>query len=191
MRGLFLLFLLGGLSLSSLAHAKASADLGKAKSKKVTFIAIGSPSALKIEGVGEDLTGVITKDGAAFGGEAKLKIDTIDTGMSLRNKHMKEKYLESAKYPEATLKIKKLPWGPADDQDFAAQEGAFEGDLTLHGVTKPVTGQAKVERAKGVLTAHVTFTTEIPDYKVEIPSFMGITVAKSVDVIVDVEVPVE
>lgn len=191
MRGLFSLILLSGLSLSPAAFAKATADLSKAKSKKVTFIAVGNPSALKIEGVGQDLSGSLTKDGAAFSGEAKLKIETIDTGMNLRNKHMKEKYLEAEKYPEAILKLKKLPWGPADDKDFAATEGPFEGDLTLHGVTKPVTGKAKVERANGVLTANVTFTTEIPDYKVEIPSFMGITVAKSVDVIVDVEVPVE
>ncbi len=191
MKSLVGICLFGGLIVASVAEAKVTADLSKAKSKKVTFVCIGKPSALKIEGVGEDLTGKFTKDGDKFDGEAHLKIDTIDTGVGLRNKHMREKYLESGKFPDAIIKIRKLPWGPADDKDFAEQEGPFEGDLTLHGVTKPVKGTAKVERKAGILTSHVAFSTTIPEYNVDIPSFMGVTVASSVDVLVDLEVPVE
>ena len=58
--------------------------------------------------------------------------------VELRTTHMREKYLEVEKFPEAKLVIK----------DLDIKSGAkvpFKGNLTLHGVTKELTGEASVE----------------------------------------------
>ena len=34
-----------------------------------------------------------------------VRLDTLDTGIALRNKHMKETYLETDKFPEARLEV--------------------------------------------------------------------------------------
>ena len=178
------------LQLTSPAEGKVTVDLAKATDKKVTFIAVGRPSALKIEGVGDGLSGVLTKDGTKVDGEAVFNLSTFDTGVTMRNTHMKEKYLHVETYPNATLKVTKLPWGADEAKPFAEVEGPFEGVLTLHGVSKPVTGVAKVARDGDKVAVDVQFKTSIPDYKIDIPSFMGVTVAETVEVHVEVSAPV-
>src|SRR5438046_2728106 len=78
------------------------------KNGEVEFLATGRPSALKIRGkIKEDakdaLTGKLQVTGANVTGTAKLALDMLDTGIDLRNKHMKEKYLETGKFPTAEV----------------------------------------------------------------------------------------
>lgn len=179
-------------AMSATAHAKSSIDLSKGKNS-VRFEAIGKPSFLKIKGIddgGQGLSGSMSRDGTSVAGKAVFRLDALSTGLELRDSHMKEKYLELAKFPTAELVIRKLPWGARDAGDFAEVTGAFAGELTLHGVTKEVLGEATVERDGGELAATVSFTIKLTDFKVGIPSFQGVTVADEVVVEVALEAPV-
>jgi polyisoprenoid-binding protein YceI len=179
-------------ALSTTAYAKASIDLSKGKSS-VRFEAIGKPSFLKIKGVddgGQGLSGSMSREGVSVAGKAVFRLDALSTGLELRDSHMKEKYLEIAKFPTAELVIRKLPWGPRDAGDFAEVKGTFAGELTLHGMTKEVLGEATVERDGGELEATVSFTIKLTDFQIGIPSFQGITVADEVVVAVTLEAPV-
>lgn len=100
-------------------------------------------SAVPIEGtvefLTEDTTGWITIKGT--GGTIKGDTDkelivdlaTFDTKDKLRNEHMREKYLETAKFPTATLKL---------DAPKPGAKFAWSGLLTIKGQTKPVKGTA-------------------------------------------------
>ncbi len=80
-------------------------------------------------------TGTFTFDRAAGTGSADIVIDTtsVDTGSDLFNKHIQaEDYLDTAKYPTATFKASKAVF--KGDTPVS-----LEGNLTLKGVTKPVT----------------------------------------------------
>ena len=80
-------------------------------------------------------TGKITLDRAAKTGSVEVLIDTksVDTGSTLFNSHIQgEDFLDTAKYPVATYKSTKFNF----DGDKLA---SVEGNLTLKGVTKPVT----------------------------------------------------
>jgi polyisoprenoid-binding protein YceI len=80
-------------------------------------------------------SGTFTFDKAAGTGSVDVTIDTtsVDTGSDLFNKHIQaEDYLDTAKYPKATFKSSKVTFkGEVPD--------TVSGELTLKGVTKPVT----------------------------------------------------
>lgn len=62
-----------------------------------------------------------------------FKTDSIETLVPIFNEHMKgDKLFDAAKYPEATFKSTKF-------ERTGEKIGKVSGDLTLHGVTKPVT----------------------------------------------------
>jgi polyisoprenoid-binding protein YceI len=80
-------------------------------------------------------TGTITLDKAAKTGSVDVTIDTksVDTGFTVFNGHIQgEDFLSTAKYPTATYKSTKVVF--EGDKPVA-----IEGNLTLKGVTKPVT----------------------------------------------------
>src|ERR1700743_1526023 len=61
----------------------------------VTFLAVGKPSAIKINGTGEAAKGSLTlaADNKASG-VLTFNLKSLNTGIDLRDKHMKEKYLQ-------------------------------------------------------------------------------------------------
>lgn len=80
-------------------------------------------------------SGKIMLDVAAKSGSVDLKVDagSVDMGFEKWDKHMLGvDFFDAGKYPDITFKSSKLIF----DGDNVV--GA-EGDLTLHGVTKPVT----------------------------------------------------
>ncbi len=80
-------------------------------------------------------TGTIVFDQAAKTGSVDIVIDTksVDTGYATFDEHIQgEDFLDTAKYPTATFKSTKVVF--EGDKPVAV-----EGNLTLKGVTKPVT----------------------------------------------------
>jgi len=68
--------------------------------------------------------------------DVRIETDSIDTNFAERDKHLRsEKFLDVAKYPEASFKSTKYLGD--------ATGGKLEGELTLHGVTKPITLEIK------------------------------------------------
>ncbi|WP_374342268.1 YceI family protein [Azonexus sp.] len=83
----------------------------------------------------EKTTGKIVFDKAAKTGAVDIVIDTksVNTGYATFNEHIQgEDFLDTAKYPTATFKSTKVVF----DGDKPV---AVEGNLTLKGVTRPVT----------------------------------------------------
>ena len=80
-------------------------------------------------------TGTVVFDKAAKTGSVDITIDTrsVNTGVATFNEHIQgEDFLDTAKYPTATFKSTKVVF----DGDKPA---SIEGQLTLKGVTRPVT----------------------------------------------------
>ncbi|HEY9191570.1 MAG TPA: YceI family protein [Methyloversatilis sp.] len=80
-------------------------------------------------------TGKIVFDKVAKTGSVDITIDTksVDTGFPLFNEHIQsEDFLDTAHFPTATFKSTKVVF----DGD---KPTAIEGNLTLKGVTRPVT----------------------------------------------------
>lgn len=80
-------------------------------------------------------TGTVTLDKAAKTGAVDITIDmtSVNTGFDVFNGHIQgEDFLDTAKYPTATFKSTKVTF--EGDKPVA-----IDGNLTIKGVTKPVT----------------------------------------------------
>jgi polyisoprenoid-binding protein YceI len=80
-------------------------------------------------------TGTLVLDKAAKSGSVDVVIDitSVDTGFAAFNGHIQgEDFLDAAKFPTATFKSTKVVFE-------GDKPSAIEGNLTIKGVTKPVT----------------------------------------------------
>jgi polyisoprenoid-binding protein YceI len=119
---------------------------------------------------------------SAFEGSFAVDLRTLDTGISLRNEHLREKYLEVDKgpgYDQATLSEIELKGVNAD---APKGKGSFTGSLTLHGVKKSVTGSVDIRQAGAGLRVNAVFPVKLSDYGISEPSYLGVGVKSPVQV---------
>lgn len=195
MRGLFLLIL--SFVLSSFAQAASdvtppaatkSFDLSTQESK-VEFTAIGKPSLLKINGTGGKLKGQVSFANLLVSAEFIVPLDTVVTGVGLRDKHMKEKYLEIEKFPEATLKIAELKMEKNFLKDKASQKNVpFKGKLKIHGFESDIEGTADIDSDEKSISIQAKTKTNITSHKIDLPSYLGVKVADEVEIKVDFKI---
>jgi polyisoprenoid-binding protein YceI len=86
---------------------------------------------------------------------------------ALMQEHFNENYVESDKFPKATFKGKITGVTAEDLKKPGSHAVTVEGDLTMHGVTKPVkvSGTMGME-ATGAIRATSTFTIKPEDYNI-------------------------
>ncbi len=70
------------------------------------------------------------------------------------------------------------------DGDAATFEGriTFTGMLTLHGVTRPVSGEVTARPAAGGLSIDARFPVRISDFEIPPPRYLGVGVKDEVQV---------
>jgi polyisoprenoid-binding protein YceI len=145
---------------------------GKEGDAKASFKATG-PAGLKIVGEASALN--VKDDGKTISLTVPLK--DIDTGMSLRNGHMRED-LEANKFPDIVLTV------PADSlkgfEDGKSFDGESKGTIALHGKTKEVPFKYKVACKAAVCTVDGSADINLADYGVKVRSYLGITVKPEV-----------
>jgi polyisoprenoid-binding protein YceI len=162
--------------------AFASIDLAQSNSE-VSFLAVGSPGFLKIRGklAAKQVSGQLESKAGTVSGTILVKLEGFDTGISLRNQHMKENYLHTAKFPEAKLILDPIAVGTGTD-GVVNWSGDFSGKLSVHGVERPVKGTAKLNHQDAKWSGEFQFGFELSDHAIDIPSYLGVTVSKSVKV---------
>jgi polyisoprenoid-binding protein YceI len=101
-----------------------------------------------------------------------LPLETLETGLSLRNEHMKKKYFEVERYPEATL------------VEAVGSQGNFKGRLEVHGVQREIEGKYQIQ--EGVLETQ--FPCRLSDFRIKAANYMGVGVED--EVLVHAAIPV-
>jgi polyisoprenoid-binding protein YceI len=132
------------------------------------------------------LTGTLTASAGRpfFEGSLAVDLRTVDTGIDLRNEHLREKYLEVDKgegYDQAILSEVALQGLNAD---APAGKGSFTGSLMLHGVKKTVTGPAEIRQGGTGWRVRASFPLNLPDYNIAKPRYLGVGVKDTVQVTV-------
>ena len=130
------------------------------------------------------------KDAAHAGVQASIDVASIDTGDEKRDAHLKTAdFFDAEKFPTITFKSTKVE--AAGDRRFK-----LHGDLTMHGVTKPVVldveATPEVKGMRGETRAGARATTKInrKDFGVNWSKTMdggGVVVGDEVDVTIEVE----
>lgn len=161
------------------APALATSYAVSPENSSVKFEAVGRPSLMKIKGSGAKISGKLNIVDDKMTGHFEIALADFDTGISLRNEHMRDKYLEVKKYPNASVDVKEIIL-PKDWQQSKKVNLDFTGTLKLKDQQGAITGQLTINGKEK--QGEVDFSFKLSDYKVGIPSYMGITVADLVTI---------
>jgi polyisoprenoid-binding protein YceI len=112
------------------------------------------------------INGGVRKGGNATIASISLPLDSLSSGIALRDEHMKRKYFEIQKHPIAVLK------------GISAQEGRFTAKLLLRGVEKEIEGEYQLKGQGAV----ARFKTTLSDFNIPEPRYMGVGVEDEVEV---------
>ena len=154
----------------------AQAAFSSPRDARVTFSAAG-PAGLKIEGTTSELR-VIEEAGNVM---VDVPLANLATGIALRDQHMKEKYLEVSKYPDAILTVARSALKvPASGGQLTADAS---GTLKLHGQVRPVTVRYDATADADGLAVHGKLHLRMDEFGITVPSYLGVTVKPDVDVV--------
>jgi polyisoprenoid-binding protein YceI len=119
---------------------------------------------------------------AVLKGTLSVDLKTMDSGIGLRTEHLRDKYLEVGKgagYDKAELSDIRLT--DVKDESFQGRT-PFTGTLLLHGVKKPVAGEAEIHHDGRTLRVNASFPITLEDHEIPEPRYLGIGVKEKVHV---------
>lgn len=135
---------------------------------KCEIDAKASVGILEFTGKGCTISGTPKVEGGKVSGEFSVDLSKIDTGMDLRNEHMRDNYLEVKKFPKATLKLDPMP----------EAGGSWAGTMELHGVKKPIAGTA----TKTATGYDFKFQLNTEAFGIKQAEYKGIVIAKEIGI---------
>ena len=152
----------------------------KVDKPKVIFEAIGKPSFIKAKGFVPIKDLKLSLNNKKLSVVAIVLLDKLNSGIELRDEHLKNKYLEIKKYPQARLVI-------SEKLIKFNSNSKIMGTLELHGKTKEI--ELKVEHSKTENSPKLSFFFDfkLSDFEIDLPSFKGITAADTIKLNVETE----
>ena len=139
------------------------------------------------EGITKKIDGYIYWDDIDFLNNSELyfevDLNSIDTGIGLRNRHMRENYLHTDKYPLTHFTGKLTKVEKNSDTEFKV---TAEGKFFVHGVEKH-------KSIVGIITKindnqykiNAEYTVALSDYNIDIPSIMFYKIDENMDLILE------
>jgi polyisoprenoid-binding protein YceI len=118
-----------------------------------------------------------TRPGDALTGALQVNLQSLDTGIGLRDRHMRDNYLEVQKGPEyATATL--------DEIRVEKLEGktTMKGMLKLHGQRREVQGTAEIRNENGKVRVLAQFPLKVTDFEIAKPSYLGVGVREEIQV---------
>ena len=125
---------------------------------------------------------------SAFTGEVRIDLTTLDTGIELRNEHLRSSYLELDRGPEfrdavlSGIVLDEPP--PAGDSRL---ETRFSGTLTLHGVQRAVEGEAELYWRDRRMQVEAEFSLSLDAFDIPPPRYLGIGVRDEIGISIALE----
>ncbi len=151
---------------SGLLHAQSyGADKGK-----VEFIS--KTTIETFTGTSGDLKGFVDLEAKKI--DFYIDLNTLRTGIALRDEHMRESYLETKKYPFAEFTGILNGYNPAriDTQSVIAV-----GSFSLHGVTMSRTIQGRLFVGSDHIYVEANWDVLLSDHKISIPKVLFLKLA--------------
>ena len=151
-----------------------------------------------IHGVTHKMNGTATLDFEGGTGSASLGIpvESMKTGLDKRDEHMRsETWLDAAKFPDIRLQAKTLKRVKGAEAG-KKETWAYEGSVTIHGVTKDIKGEATLHRIPDELGKNLgrgswvkvkaEFQVALKDFGIKVPEQAAAKVNDTWDIKVDI-----
>lgn len=139
----------------------------------------------KIEAVANTASSVL--DAASGKIEFAVLIKSFQFEKALMQEHFNENYMESSKYPKSVFKGQIMEPGKIKFDKDGTYTAKINGDLTIHGVTKPVSTDAKFVVKNGEISAQSSLRVLVADYDIDIPAVVRDNIAKEVNIEIKVD----
>ena len=155
---------------------------------KVAFVSKAANESF--EGKTNRLEGTINVDPTKVGDSASVHFEvdlaSLDTGIGMRNRHMRENHLETAKYPKAIFEGAMIR-GPSDAALNAGKAVPLdvEGTFTLHGVSRRIRIMVQTTYQPndgGRIAFQTRFPVLLADYAISRPQFLFLKLAETQEV---------
>jgi len=108
-----------------------------------------------------------------------IDLNTLRTGIALRDEHMRETYLETKKYPFAEFTGTLSGYNPARKD---TQNVVVVGDFTIHGVKKARTIPGRLFVAANHIYVEARWDVKLSDHNIAIPKVLFLKLADQQDV---------
>lgn len=133
-----------------------------------------------IEAVNERTTAALNLEKGEIVVKMLIKHFTFEN--ALMQEHFNENYMESETYPTALFKGTFKTDKPIDLSTDGMYKVTVDGELTIHGETKPHTGTATITVKDGKVSAETKFVASPADYGIEIPTVVVRNIAEEIEV---------
>lgn len=121
------------------------------------------------KGISRNLTGQLSLPDSTL--DFFLDLNTIATGITLRDRQMRENYLETEQFPFAEFTGKF--YTGIDLSSESAQKIFVRGTFTIHGVKKELDVVATVTpKGRNSLMATASWPLKLSDFGIEVPSLL-------------------
>lgn len=94
-------------------------------------------------------------------------------------------YLNSSEFPQSSFKGTITNFKEVNLKKNGIYKVKVQGNLTLHGVTKPLATEGMLTVAKGVVSTKAVFKINREDYGITVPAYAGSKIAKEIELTVD------
>ncbi len=182
------------LALAGAASARAE-TFRIVSGSKDNLVQFESKAAMEsFKGKTHQVTGTVAFDPGHLADSVQVRVEvdmaSLDTGIDVRNKHMRENHLETDTYPTATfiggriVDAKAAALAPGKTVGFG-----LTGTFTLHGVSREITvpvAATLLDAGPGRrLRVKTRFPVKLSDYDIDRPQFLLLKLADEQEVTMD------
>ena len=180
---LLYIFLISMIPISNLFAAEFHVD--KSRANQVKFI---SDAPIEdFEGITDRIDGYMYYEDDDFSKNSEIyfevDLNSLDTGIGLRNRHMRENYLHTDKYPKTHYTGKIVKSIKKSETEYEVET---EGKIYIHGVTKPLDVKAIILKIdEKTYQIKTQFIVALSDFEIEVPSIMFYKIDENMDLQLD------
>ncbi|MBK8554624.1 MAG: YceI family protein [Lewinellaceae bacterium] len=150
---------------------------------KVYFDATNKNSPERVDATSK--SGTLVIDAASGRVESAVLVKGFLFEKALMQEHFNENYMESSKFPKATFKGQITDASKVSFNKDGVYKTEIAGDLSIHGVSKPVKTTATITVKGGKISASTNFNVGLADYGIDIPSLVADKLAKEARLTID------
>lgn len=162
-----------------LTIATGAAEYQVDRSAKNSVVFISDAPLEDFEGVTDRIDGYVKWDGEAFPPDQtklpaselyfEVELGSLDTGIGLRNRHMREDYLETEKYPYAQFTAHLTEAKRISDTLYST---TAVGKFKIHGEEREMSIPTTIISKSGAVRVLCDFDIKLTDFKIKIPKLM-------------------
>lgn len=141
-----------------------------------------SAPLLTFKGISNNLTGLIDFDQNLV--DFYVDLNTLDTGVRLRNRHLRESYLETDKFPFAEFTGRLL--SDFDFQIAEPQPATVSGTFKIHGVEREMDVEGTIQLVSDGLLLTASWVVRLEDHNIDRPSVVFYELAEEQKVTISI-----